>query len=310
MSGTNELANQFNSAIEPHMKRIVKAVDQVVVNASNSIARNGYAVENVIEGSPCSLERNVSEQQLSISEETSYLTIAGVAEYTTWIHCIAGKHTIAAAILVMSEVAYDFSASAKALVRVSVEASASAAWLLDSTIAWDERLRRYAVLYKDNMRATSYDTDAFDSASEISNEMEHHGWVYPTKPTKAKIVSTMWETLGRDRPKWLYGYLSESIHASPKSDTLCASFGAVLLRRVLSVTWVLQSCIAWLNSDDLLNEWQNLPKFNNAWQDLNSFGVVLAEWMDIAMNEERKSVESGPNSALYMSTPPLWSESS
>ena len=273
----DELTNHFKSHIGSPLLRIMQAIE-----------KNKISPANIASDSPCGREKAESEQVLQIPE-TNYITIPGVTDYAKRSIGIAGIQTVAGARLLLEDFGYFPRSSVMALARISTEASANAVWLCDKTITWDERLRRFATLFLDRVKASKQDlssvagayNDADSVITRVEGEIAGHGWQYVTLPGYTQRVRTMWATLGIEDLSDFYGMTSKAIHADPTVESFDISPEGRLRDRVTSAVFLYQGCLSWIVSVNLASSWQSLSHLDIQ-QDVELLGTAIDEWLDIA----------------------------
>lgn len=272
----DELTAHFVSHTGPPLLRIAQAIQ-----------KNEISSENIATDSPCGREKTVSEQLLQISE-TNYITIPGVADYAIRSMGIAGIHTVASVRLMLADFQYFPSSSVMALTRISTEASANAVWLCDNNISWNERLRRFATLFLDRMKASRQDFSGINEADEdadsvitqVEEELAGYGWQCVQLPGYTQRVSTMWTALGIKDVSHFYGMTSKAIHADPTIESFDTSPEGRLRDRVMSTVYLSQGCLSWIASVKLASSWQGLPLLDIR-QDVELLNTTIDKWLEI-----------------------------
>ena len=273
----DELTSHFRSHIGVPLLRVVQAIEKIKIRTSD-----------IASDSPCGREKAASEQVLQLPS-TPYITIPGVADYIRRSIGIAGIQTVAGARLLIADFAYFPSSSVMALTRISTEASANSVWLCDNSAMWDERLRRFATLFLDRMKASKHDLssaaeadeDADNVVAQVDKEMSEHGWEYVALPNYTQRVRAMWTTLGIEDLSHFYGMTSKAIHADPTVESFDTSSEGKLRDRVLSSVYLYQGCLSWVAAVNLASSWQGLPRLDIR-QDLESLHSSIGEWLEIA----------------------------
>ncbi len=272
----DELTAHFVSHTGSPLLRIVQAIE-----------RNRISSGNITNESPCGREKAASEQLLQISE-TNYITIPGAADYAIRSIGIAGIHTVAAARLLLDDFRHFPSSSVMALARISTEASANAVWICDNTIRWDERLRRFATLFLDRMKASRQDLSSVAGADEeadsviaqTESEIAEHGWQCVPLPSYTERVKKMWEPFGIEGLSDFYGMTSKAIHADPTVESFDISPEGCLKDRIISTVYMSHGVLSWIASVNLASSWQGLPNVDIR-QDIEQFESALSEWVKI-----------------------------
>ncbi len=243
-------------------------VRDIVKQAVDLMKETVEALGNVSDDPEHSLfayEKDISEEHLA--SPVSLISIPDVdLQVKSWLE-IARSHLASTCTILGVPQAHFPIPSVLVLSRVSLEACASACWVLSPKIRWDHRLQRFgSVLLRTFER---FDKDLGDDTLSgrdreiVESVFERQGWQRCNVPCYSDLVSNLFdEMLPSDSNMNVYGVLSKAVHADLVLPPSHSSSGSLERNREMASVYFSISLALWVQVCSLLASWHklNFPK--------------------------------------------------